>query len=124
MLYRALNPPGGGEYPHPSQSQSLHEIPTSPSRALGCFSSHSAQSTTSVSSTHSLQPLTPSVSPKWDRSLGGALGAVDDAGSSSTQALVRSGSGSGTAGGGGSTSAHDAAKHHQEKISDVLRLSQ
>ena len=48
-------------------SNALHEIPTSPSRALGCFSSHSAQSTTSISSTHSLQPLTPSVSPQLGR---------------------------------------------------------
>lgn len=40
-------PYGGG------QPQQLHEIPTSPSRALQCFSSHSAQSTASISSSHS-----------------------------------------------------------------------
>jgi hypothetical protein len=74
MVHRALYPTGSasgssGEVSYGSQSDpSLHEIPTSPSRELGCFSSHSAQSTTTSSSaTHSTQPLTPSVSPKWGR---------------------------------------------------------
>jgi hypothetical protein len=107
------------------QSDALHEIPTSPSRAIACFSSHSAQSTASLSSSISFQPLTPSVSPKWVT----LQGSIDNPSSTSTRtASSTQASSSGIIDQLTSTTSTqvqvsaDDTKHHQEKQYSFIAL--